>query len=321
MNNIYLKKVDDNFDPTTLSPIVPFPQSRLYNLWQREFGRKNFRFLCVDKGTDVFFLQSFVYKLKGIEVVYAPQGPLFGSSIEEKHMDLLKDLFQDILLENKYLFSRFDVSLPSPYFKRARRRTLESSFMQPKEEMWVDIEDTDKVLKNFSKTTRYSINKAERGLSVERAKINKESIDDFLNLLTKTAIRSKFSLHPEDYYRKLFEIGGESIDLFFAKSSGVRVATVLVVSEGDLATYLFGGTDGEGLEKCAQYLLNWSAMKEMSGKGKKIYSLGGVGKGKLDGVTRFKSKFGGFVHSFGPSYDLVRNPFLYEAYNMYKLFK
>ncbi len=68
-------------------------------------------------------------------------------------------------------------------------------------------------------------------------------------------------LHPESYYRKMFEtIPAEILKLYMAEYENKIIAANIVIHYGNTATYLHGASDNEYRNVMAPYLLQWQAI-------------------------------------------------------------
>ena len=74
--------------------------------------------------------------------------------------------------------------------------------IQPSKTVIVDLQQSeDELLGRMHHKTRYNIGVADKhGVTMSEG----DDVDSFLKLLKKTAKRDKFSPHPSDYYKKLF---------------------------------------------------------------------------------------------------------------------
>ena len=328
---IHFKSVGSEFDPSNMVEKLPFVQSTPYFLWQKESGRDGLRFILNSDSKDKAFAQFFMYKLKkGIKILYSPLGIVSDEPITDEEYSRFHALLSDVAYEGGYSFIRLhSLKKPSGFFK-ALNTTRYSSFMQPQYDSYIKLKDPNDILSSISYGARRLIKKASKNLEFEVASVNDANLNDFINLLVNTSKRKGIKLHDREYYRNLFLIEntiGGVVKLFFAKYKGKRVATGLVGRSGSNSTYLFGGTDSEGLKCSSQYFLQFEIMKYEYNDGVKYYSFGGVAKDlknkkdKLHKVTIFKKKFCGSLENYGDSYDLVNNRYHYLLYNIYNLLK
>lgn len=175
--------------------------------------------------------------------------------------------------------------------------------------------------------------------------MTKRCLDEFLRLVKLTAERNKITSHPEEYYRKMFEIiPPEIIKLYIAEYEGKVIAANIVVFYGDTATYLHGASDNEYRNVMAPYLLQWQAIQDAKKAGCVKYDFGGVkiaersdltptlsllrrgNKGEVNswaGITKFKMGFSPNTKpvEFIGSYDMILSPVKYYLYRIIQKIK
>jgi len=231
--------------------------------------------------------------------------------------------------------------------------------MQPREIFLIDISKSEEqLLAEMKPKTRYNIKVAqkhgikiitchpERSVAESKDLIGVDSsrslsafgglgmtdryLKDFLRLIKITTKRDKITLHPDEYYRKMFKtIPAENIKLYVAEYDGKIIAANINIFFGKTATYLHGASDHNYRNYMAPYLLQWQAMLDAKAAGCDKYDLGGISTNyelntniritnSWAGITRFKAGFSTTTEplKFPGSYDIVINPF---KYNLYKI--
>jgi lipid II:glycine glycyltransferase (peptidoglycan interpeptide bridge formation enzyme) len=215
--------------------------------------------------------------------------------------------------------------------------------MQPSELFIIDITKSEEdLLAEMKPKTRYNIKVAQKhsvGISRE-----KKYLDDFLRLIKITAIRDKIAPHPDEYYRKMFEIiPEENLKIYLAEFEGKIIAANIVVFYGKFATYLHGASDNEYRSIMAPYLLQWQAIIDAKMARCNFYDLGGVKTHNANriahnaddtryvirdtsswaGITRFKIGFSANTEPiiFPGSYDMILNSFKYNLYRILQRMK
>ena len=328
--DIQFKEVGPEFDASTVDAYLPFTQSTPYFLWNINYGREGYRFVGTKNGQDIFFVQFFVYTIYKIKILYAPLGPIATSPLNEEEMDDFIAFLLSVTRGGNYSFVKMHLADGVSGLKKTPGyASLSSSFVQPRYDRVIPLEET--LVLPYG--ARREIKKAEKEVSLEISDINENAINDFLKLMTETEQRKSLTQHNEKYYRALFNLPPEHrecLELLFATYNSKRVAMALVATSGKRASYLFGGATREGIQKQAQYFLQWSAMQRGIQSGIKYYSLGGTlesidgrknKRSSMYGVSMFKKKFGGFIKNYGDPYDLVINMIHYGLYTMYKFLK
>lgn len=179
----------------------------------------------------------------------------------------------------------------------------------------------EQLLKNMKPKTRYNIRLAEKKGVYVKWSTDLSDLEIFYPLLKNTAHRQNIVIHSREHYKHILEILGKenAAALIIAFYKHTAIAANLVTFFGDTAVYLHGGADDEYRALMAPYLLQWEAIQEARRRGLQRYDFGGcaVTQGKikkLRGITRFKSGFGGELHQFGETYNIVFKKWQYRAY-------
>jgi lipid II:glycine glycyltransferase (peptidoglycan interpeptide bridge formation enzyme) len=229
-----------------------------------------------------------------------------------------------------------------------REDFVKTAPVQPAQTLVLDITpEADTILNNMKQKTRYNIRLAQkRGIEVRG---DKNQIEKFLKLLKLTTKREKFTVHPDNYYRKMVEVLGDKVDLFLAYFQNQSIAGILTLYYKDTCYYLHGGSDYEHRDLMAPYLLQWQAILRAKEKAAKYYDFWGTaacrrnlkiktptfakataGRQNLKqesagdwiipenhpwaGITRFKMGFGGKVVEYPGAFDLPISKFWYRMY-------
>lgn len=177
----------------------------------------------------------------------------------------------------------------------------------------------EQLLKEMRKTTRYLIKRGlSSGLKIIKAK-NLSDIKFFLALYKKTA--KKHGFVPHQGIAEEFEVfkKDNQAELFFAKYKNNVISGALIIYCQDQAIYHHGAR-AEKYEKLSpSYLLQWTAILEAKKRGKKLYNFWGISPPSSknhpwQGLTLFKTGFGGEIREFVPSHDLPFSPWYWKTY-------
>lgn len=201
---------------------------------------------------------------------------------------------------------------------------------QPREIFIVDLlPNEERLLASMKPKTRYNVRLAEKkGVKILHTREEKYK-QAFLALIEQTADRKEIIPHPKGYYEKFFSsLPENTCHLFVAEYQGEILATSLLATFGNTATYLHGGSSSKHRDVMAPYLLQWEQMKFAKQVGCARYDFGGVrvntqGNGSWEGITRFKM---GFSEKTEPillpgTYDIILNPQSYYLYERLRLLK
>lgn len=212
--------------------------------------------------------------------------------------------------------------------------------VQPRRTIWVnlDVDEEVDILAAMKQKTRYNIGLAKRkGVTVRVG----DSADAglFYQMMTTTAERDTFSIHPQAYYRdflQLFTLGESApARLFVAEFEGQPLAAVIATALGEHGLYLYGASTNERRELMPTYLLQWEAMLWARSRGCKTYDLWGVPdedeealeagfesrNDGLWGVYRFKRGFGGQVVRHIGAWVSVLSPLRWWLFNRARQFR
>jgi len=246
----------------------------------------------------------------------AKQGEAEGVEIR----NVLKYLI-DVAKKENAVFIRFEPEiLDENESKNLNLWPSPASQVQPRQTIIFDLEKPfDDLLRGMHPKTRYNIHLAERH-GIEIRVENK--FGNFLRLLKETSGRDNFFLHPDNYYKKMFEILASTSDFnikpWVAKSKGQIIAVAMIGYFGKTATYLHGGSAHNYRSLMAPHLLHWAIIKDAKVNGFKYYDFWGIDEKKWPGVTRFKKGFSGEELNFPGAFDLPIRKNLYRIYMLTK---
>lgn len=191
------------------------------------------------------------------------------------------------------------------------------------ETTWVlSLDKTEEeILSQMRKTTRYLIRKAQKqGIVIEK-RIDKKAIKDFYDLYLETAKREKFTPFSYDYIQKEFEAFQKtgSCLFFFAKVDLQYLASSLIIFNKNCAFYHQGASIHTKFP--SSYLLQWEAIKEAKKRGCQYYNFWGIydevskrTPKSWQGLTLFKTGFGGQTIRYLPTQDFIISPKYYFTY-------
>lgn len=175
----------------------------------------------------------------------------------------------------------------------------------------VDLSGTeDEIFAQMREKGRYHINLAiKRGVVIESARVTKENIDIWMNLLGDTIARDGFSANSRLYYEVFLHEIEKSYGgwLYFWRANWRVVVAGIFVFTPDKAIYYYGASssDKEDRKLMWSYLLQWYAIQEAKRRGSLYYDFLGVADpdnpdDHLKWVSDFKEKFGGYLVKLPP---------------------
>ena len=338
------------------SPDGGFLQSDHWRKFQESVGRKTYLLSLEDDSNLIAHASIIKHTLPIVgSYFYAPRGPIFKdqrSKIKDQNdISKLKGFSNDLIeiaKENNIGWIRIEpaseemLEIIKNNLRSGIKLKKSSVDMQPREILMLDISKSEEeLIAQMKQKTRYNIRLAEkRGVRVfsvnsEQESVNNKYFEEFLGLVKITAERDKITLHPENYYRKMFEIiPNDILKLYAAEYEGKVIAANLVLFFGQTATYLHGASDNVHRDAMAPYLLQWKAIKDAKNLGCTKYDLGGIKMEKISnfkfqisnswsGITRFKTGFRPNVEPirFPGCYDIILNSKKYFLYKFLQRIK
>jgi len=168
--------------------------------------------------------------------------------------------------------------------------------------MLIDLtNDEDKIFSGFSSTTRNNIRNAiKAGVTCRSLDLGEESAKTYYSLHEGTYGRNEINPHPYEYFLSLHTIMKDfyiCMAAYDAEGGILNMANFGIYKR--MAFYSTAASTDESQKTNAAKVLQWEAMREMKRRGVEAYGIGEVfpdakpEDGKLYGLSRFKSSFGG----------------------------
>ena len=223
-------------------------------------------------------------------------------------------------------------AVPRPVLGRPFRRA--AADIQPPDTVLLDLAgDEADILEGMKPKWRYNIRLAEKkGVTVSEARASGDwqpALSKFYELYRETSERDHIALHPESYYRALFELAAQEgqgsgprypdLRVWTASHEGEALACIITVFWGSQAVYLYGASSNEKRNLMPAYALQWAAIRAARDSGCSEYDFYGIPPTDdpchpMAGLYRFKTGFGGrIVHRAG-SWDYPLRPAAYSAF-------
>lgn len=200
--------------------------------------------------------------------------------------------------------------------------------IQPPDTVILSLRETeDDLLSAMKPKTRYNIRLAsKRGVQMHVLTPDDpdamRSLADWYDLYRLTAVRDRISIHPFDYYRRVFlavDTGALSPDdaprreLLLARHEGDLLGGIVTLSYMETTTYLYGASADIKRNRMASYLLQWEAIRRARAAGDRWYDFFGIPPSDdpdhpMHGLYRFKTGFGGRVVHRAGAWDLTLRP-------------
>lgn len=269
---------------------------------------------------------------KGYCWFYSARGPLLdyeSSNIKAQLQEIYKALSPLASQENA-IFYRIDPPLSTNPWGRLTNSYKNHLGFQPEHTLILDLNLSEKdILAQMKQKGRYNIRLAEKkDLKIiesdpKNSQQFEQDIETFYSILHETTARDKFHGHEKSFYENLIKILYPNAKLYLAQHKGQTIAGIIVTFFQKTAIYYYGASSNNHRNLMAPYLLQWHAILEGKSKGYKNYDFLGIAPEKAKnhpwkGVTDFKKKFGGTLHSYISPRDL---PFQKTSYFLYRIYK
>ncbi len=285
-----------------------FAQSSAWKSFQENLGRKVVR---VSDG--VGFCQLVLVKKAIGSFWLAKRGPVGGDlgAFAKQVPVLLPGSAWFVRLEPVPLLEATSFNAPSSFLRRPSH--------DPSVTRLLDIVSSEEeLLAQMHHKTRYNIRVAEKHEVMIRID---DSVDTFLNLQRDTAKRDRFDAQSDMYVSKQFtalhKAGAATV--LIAEKDGQPLAANFLLTFGDTVTYLYGASSSDKRQLMAPYVLHWASILWAKSNGYRFYDFWGVNpdnkahpdfKKAWDGISRFKSGWGGAVIELPGTYDIpIKNLF------------
>ncbi len=269
--------------------------------------------------------------------LFIPHGPVIDSKENNSNVKIiLKSLHEYLKLlaeEEKFSFIRI-----APIFEDTENnRKLFSHFgfkiapiYMHAERTWVlDLNKTEDILlSEMRKTTRYLIKRADREKVIIEQRSDAKMFEEFIKIYKETADREHFvpfSLNYIKHEYEEFNMTNNALFLF-GKVNQEYFASALILFTKYGAFYHQGASIHTKIP--VTYRLQWEAIKEAKKRGCTLYNFWGIKQeGRTprdwDGLTLFKTGFGGRQVDYVPTQDYIISPkyyltYLYEKYLAFK---
>ena len=189
----------------------------------------------------------------------------------------------------------------------------------------IDLEKSEEqLLSAMHPKTRYNIRVARRhGVKIEEVNDTK-SFEIFIKLQKETAARQNFFVHPDDYYRKMWQTlkPEKLVHLLLVKYKGEVLAAWVLFRFGKTIYYPYGGSQDKFKNLMASNLLAWQAVRFGKKLGCEVFDFwGALGENPNQndpwyGFHRFKAGYGGKLVEFVGTFDLIINKPLYYFFTL-----
>jgi peptidoglycan pentaglycine glycine transferase (the first glycine) len=243
---------------------------------------------------------------------YAARGPVAAGPVDAAVLGVLTEGVRSAAKGLGIAHLRIDPELEDPDGSMAA--TLRglgwrpAPDIQPRSTRIVDLTlSEDELLAGLRKKTRQSLRRAQNeGVTVVRA--GADRLPEFHQTLAGTMDRVGLPSRSLGFFRDLwaaYDAAGQAMLLLAETGAGQVVSGTFLVGWGPRLVALYGGTNAEGRELNAKYLINWAGLTHAKAAGYALYDLWGLPN---EGITYFKAGWGGREVQYVGAWDLVVDP-------------
>lgn len=176
---------------------------------------------------------------------------------------------------------------------------------------------------NLHPKHRYNIKYAQKHGVTLREATNENDYNIFFDLMSATAKRQHFLIHPNSYYKSIWELFHPQglAHILIAEYEGKPLAAWMLFTYQDVLYYPYGASSDELRNLQASNFIGWEAIQFGKKMGCHIFDMWGACKDINNtkdpewGFTNFKLKFGGKLVTYMDSYDFVIDRKIYNAFN------
>lgn len=290
-------------------------------------NQKIFAIMSVDdsgniRGAMLMFLQD-VRRTKK-KFLYCPRGPICDRNDASVLSELLAGaeeiarevgaykltLDPDITEDDKTWLECFKA-----HGARIGDNARDNGILQPFAVYRINVDKTDdELIASYHSKARYSVRTSIKSGAVCRLGTRKD-IPVFRALLADTAKRDGFTARGEDYFFDMYDaLGEDKVKLFIVEYEDKAIAGSVLLRCGKKTWHMYAGSNEEHKETLPNFLMQWEMMRWSRDNGCTLYDMRGIaGEGDklkpIEGLVRFKKRFGGELCSFVGRIDIVYNRF------------
>ena len=305
-----------------------FLQSWEWGEMERKQGYEIYRFGLYDNNNLVAIALVIKINSKRGKFLFVPHGPLSNLKDQESmiktSLKTFKTYLMDLAEKTGCSFIRLSPLLADNEDNRKMFSDMgfkTAPIYMNAEDSWIlPIDKTeDELLAGMRKTTRYLIRKAVRDRVVVTRSDDEKDIVGFLKVYKETAERADFVAFSDQYIRDEFKTFNDvdNVLIFTAKHNNKTLAAAIILFSDSTAFYHQGASIHSKIP--APYFLQWEAIKEAKKRGCRYYNFWGIKipnrtPKNWDGLTMFKTGFGGYEAKYIPTQDFILSPKYYFTF-------
>jgi len=295
---------------TRANPASGFMQGLEWAAVKRKQGLESIHLGVFDDdsliGGAIFFTSV---KRNGAGVIVAPEGPVLpwdNQSLSTEALGLLIDAVGSLARDLGVMTMRIEPRLTPPVMPALREFGRAPVDLVPRDTLYLDISQSEQaLLADMKHKARYNLKLAQRSGVEVVTSTSPDCVKRFYAVVAEASIRDQFALEPIQFFEHLADVmvpAGRA-QFFFAVHDGDTLGTLLLVTYGNRATYLYGGITNKKRNLMAGYALQLAAMNAAREAGCTTYDFYGFDPFRSPEhcyarFSQFKSQFGGSVVRF-----------------------
>jgi len=308
---------------------------------QRAYGYEPMRFGLYQSNTLIGIALVVVMRARRGTFLLCPHGPIFDTQTSDIPQALTAFLehCKKVAQEKGCLWARIcplllaDQGYETIFQQQGYR---DAPIHVHPERAWILSLDAteDALLAAMRKNARYGIRKAEKeGVKITSAE-GPEAVDQFYGIYLQTVKRQQFTPFPRAHIERelaCFQKSNTSARIFFAEYDNTLVSTAFVIFTKWSAFYHHGAATLQHPKVPASHLLQWEIIREARTNGCRYYNFWGLAHDHFltpldhvvrffrrhhpwEGLTLFKTGFGGFEQVYIHAQDYVLDPRYWVSY-------
>ncbi len=292
--------------------------------WQMfKWDKKSYALLCEDdEGEVTGVMLLFEERVRRVNktFLYAPRGPICSRNDTVALSELLAEaeklaeeigaykltIDPDITAEDKVWLDYFDRKGAD-----IGENEKENAILQPFAVFRIDVNKTDdELMASYHSKARYSVRVSIKSEAACRLG-TREDIPEFCRLLADTAARDGFAARDEKYFYDMYDLLGEDmVKIFMVECNGRAIAGSVLIACAGKSWHMYAGSSEEYKETMPNFLMQWEMMRWSRDNGYYLYDMRGIAGGAdklkpIEGLVRFKKRFGGELVSFVGRIDII----------------
>jgi lipid II:glycine glycyltransferase (peptidoglycan interpeptide bridge formation enzyme) len=257
-------------------------------------------------GGALFYTSS---KRNGAAILVAPEGPVLPWSDDALAREALGLIIDAIECQSKSLgiiTLRIEPRLPPPPLSILHEFGRAPVDLVPSETLVIDVAKPPEALLSSMKTKgRYNIGLAQKANVKVVTDYSEQAVNRFHSIMLQASARDGFDIEPLKFFEHMASVlvPSGNARFLFAEHDGDTLGTLMLITYGNRATYLYGGITNLKRNIMGGYALQWAAMNAARDAGCYEYDLygfdaSGAPQHRYARFSQFKSRFGGTVRRY-----------------------